>query len=148
MKQKYTDEEVIAPGTVIISAAANCHDISKTIEPVFQECGGSIYYINISQEKFKLGGSAFGQVMNKIGNDVPNVKSASYLKNVFNTLQHLIIEKQIVAGHDIASGGLVTTLLEMCFSNNNIGANIDLTALQETDAIKVLFAENVGVVIQ
>ena len=36
----------------------------------------------------------------------------------------------------------------MCFSNNNIGANIDLTALQETDAIKVLFAENVGVVIQ
>ena len=148
MKQKYPDEEVIAPGTVIISAAANCHDISKTIEPVFQECGGSIYYINISQEKFKLGGSAFGQVMNKIGNDVPNVKSASYLKNVFNTLQHLIIEKQIVAGHDIASGGLVTTLLEMCFSNNNIGANIDLTALQETDAIKVLFAENVGVVIQ
>jgi phosphoribosylformylglycinamidine synthase len=148
MKQKYSDEEVIAPGTVIISAAANCHDISKTIEPVFQEYGGSIYYINISQEKFKLGGSAFGQIMNKIGDDVPNVKSANYLKNVFNTLQQLITEKQIVAGHDIASGGLITTLLEMCFSNNNIGANIDLTALQESDAIKILFAENVGVVIQ
>ena len=35
MKQKYPNEDVIAPGTVIISAAGNCNDITKVIEPVF-----------------------------------------------------------------------------------------------------------------
>ena len=34
MKQKYPDGEVISPGTVIISAAANCNAISKVVEPV------------------------------------------------------------------------------------------------------------------
>jgi phosphoribosylformylglycinamidine synthase len=32
MKQKYPTEEVIAPGTVIISAAGNCIDIQKVVE--------------------------------------------------------------------------------------------------------------------
>jgi phosphoribosylformylglycinamidine synthase len=36
MKQKYPNEEVIAPGTVIISAGGNCTDIRKVVEPVLQ----------------------------------------------------------------------------------------------------------------
>ena len=54
MKQKYPNEEVISPGTVIISAAANCNDITKVVEPVFQKDSGPIYYINLSQDDFKL----------------------------------------------------------------------------------------------
>ncbi|WP_282135609.1 phosphoribosylformylglycinamidine synthase [Seonamhaeicola maritimus] len=148
MKQKYPNEDVISPGTVIISAAANCNDISKVVEPVFNKNGGAIYYINLSQDDFKLGGSSFAQVLNKIGNDAPNVKDASYVKNVFNTIQDLIRNEQIVAGHDVASGGLITTLLELCFSDNNVGAELDLSALNEKDTLKILFAENAGIVIQ
>lgn len=148
MKQKYPNEDVISPGTVIISAAANCNDITKIVEPVFQKDGGSIYYINISQDEFKLGGSSFGQIVNKIGNETPTVKSAAYVTNVFNTLQGLIVDEQIVAGHDVASGGLITTLLELCFANIETGADLDLTDLGEEDCIKMLFAENAAVVIQ
>jgi len=148
MKQKYKDGEVISPGTVIISAAGNCNDIQKVVEPVLQHNGGSIYYINISQDDFKLGGSSFGQILNSIGNDAPTVKSAEYVKNVFNTLQQLIRDEKILAGHDVASGGLITTLLEMCFADVNLGADLDLSALGENDLVKVLFAENSGVVIQ
>ncbi|PNQ72517.1 phosphoribosylformylglycinamidine synthase [Hanstruepera neustonica] len=148
MKQKYPNEEVIAPGTVIISAGANCTDITKVVEPVLQRNGGAIYYINLSQDNFKLGGSSFGQVVNKIGNEAPTVKSADYVKTVFNTIQQLIVDEQIVAGHDVASGGLITTLLEMCFADNNLGAELDITALAENDSFKVLFAENAGLVIQ
>ncbi len=54
----------------------------------------------------------------------------------------------IVAGHDVASGGLITTLLEMCYATNGVGATLDLNALNEADTIKVLFAENSGVVFQ
>ena len=148
MKQKYPNEEVIAPGTVIISAAANCTDITNVIEPVFQKNGGNIYYINISQDNYKLGGSSFSQVVNKIGNETPNVQDVAYVKTVFNTIQKLIKQHQIVAGHDVASGGLITTLLEMCFAINNIGAELDLTCLGEKDSLKMLFAENAGIVIQ
>ncbi|WP_341216996.1 phosphoribosylformylglycinamidine synthase [uncultured Wocania sp.] len=148
MKQKYPNEEVIAPGTVIISAAANCNDITKVIEPVFQKNAGDIYYINLSQDDFKLGGSSFAQILNKIGNETPNVKDASYVKNVFNTIQQLIKDEQIIAGHDVASGGLITTLLEMCFADTNLGAELDLSVLNEKDSFKILFAENSGIVFQ
>ncbi len=148
MKQKYPEGDVIAPGTVIISAAAHCDEISKVIEPVFQKGKGSIYYINISQDSFKLGGSSFAQINNKIGSETPTVKDANYVISVFNTIQKLIKAEKIVAGHDVASGGLITTLLELCFADNNVGAEIDLTALNEKDTFKILFSENSGIVIQ
>ena len=148
MKQKYPNDEVISPGTVIISAAGNCNDITNVVEPVLKRNSGSIYYINISQDTFKLGGSSFAQILNKIGNEAPIVKEASYVKTVFNTIQKLIKDHKIVAGHDVASGGLITTLLEMCFADNNLGAELDLTSLGEKDSFKILFAENAGIVFQ
>ncbi|MDT0621908.1 phosphoribosylformylglycinamidine synthase [Croceitalea vernalis] len=148
MKQKYKDQEVIAPGTVVISAAANCNDLTKVVEPVLQKEGGSIYYVNLSQDDFKLGGSSFGQILNCIGSEAPSIKNAAYFKTAFNTLQQLIRKGHIIAGHDIGSGGLITTLLELCFADNNLGAALDLTGLGEKDSIKALFAENIGVVIQ
>ena len=148
MKQKYKNEEVISPGTVIITAAGHCKDIKKVVEPVLQKDKGSIYYINISQDNFKLGGSSFGQVLNSVGNEAPTVKNASYVATVFNTIQGLILEDQIAAGHDVASGGLITTLLEMCFADSNLGATLNLSNLKEKDTVKVLFSENCGIVIQ
>jgi phosphoribosylformylglycinamidine synthase len=148
MKQKYKDEDVISPGTVIISAAANCNEISKVVEPVLQQNGENIYYINISQDHFKLGGSSFNQVLNTIGNEAPDVKNATFVKNTFNTIQKLIKSDKISAGHDVASGGLITTLLEMCFADINLGADFDISALNEDDSIKVLFSENSGLVFQ
>ncbi|MFT6065454.1 MAG: phosphoribosylformylglycinamidine synthase [Paraglaciecola sp.] len=148
MKQKYKDDDVISPGTVIISAAGNCTEISKVVEPLLQIDGGSIYYINISQDEFKLGGSSFNQTLNAIGNEAPVVKNSAFVKNTFNTIQELIKADKIVAGHDVASGGLITTLLEMCFADVHLGADFDITSLNEEDAIKVLFAENSGIVFQ
>ena len=148
MKQKYKDQEVIAPGTVVISAAANCNDITKVVEPVFQKEGGSIYYINLSKDSFKLGGSSFGQVLNCIGSQAPSIANPGYFKLAFNTIQSLIVDGHILAGHDVGSGGLITTLLELCFATNDLGAALDLTSLGEEDAVKVLFSENIGIVIQ
>ncbi|TDQ08138.1 phosphoribosylformylglycinamidine synthase [Pedobacter metabolipauper] len=148
MKQKYKDDEVIAPGTVIISAAGNCDDIRKVVEPVLVKDGGAIYYINLSNDAYKLGGSSFGQILNRIGTETPDVKDAAQLKNAFNTIQQLIRDGKIQAGHDIGSGGLITTLLELCFADRDLGAAIDLTALGEADSIKLLFSENIGIVFQ
>ena len=148
MKQKYKEGDVLAPGTVIISAAGHCDNITKVVEPVLKKKSGDIYYINLSQDSFKLGGSSFGQILNKVGSEVPTIKDAASFKNTFNTIQGLIKADLISAGHDVASGGLITTLLEMCFADVNLGARLDLSGLKEKDSVKLLFNENCGIVFQ
>lgn len=150
MKQKYPDGDVIAPGTVIISAAGNCVDINKVVEPVFKKNGGSVYYVNFSQDSHRLGGSSFAQICGKIGNNAPDITDAAFFKKAFNAMQQLILDEQIAAGHDIGSGGLITTLLEMCFADNFLGADIDLDAVYEKHGgiAEALFAENAGIVFQ
>ena len=148
MKQRYPDGDVVAPGTVIISAAGHCNQIKQVVEPVLEKEEGDIYYINFSQDSYQLGGSSFAQTLNKIGAVAPDIKDPIFVKNAFNALQEMISKDQIAAGHDIGSGGLITTLLEMCFADLNLGASIDLSALGESDTIKLLFAENAGVVFQ
>lgn len=148
MKQKYKDGDVLSPGTVIISAAGHCDDVSKIVEPVLQKNAGAIYYINLSQDSLKLGGSSFAQILNKIGDEVPTIKDDKKFADAFYNLQGLIKNDMIAAGHDVASGGLITTLLEMCFADQNLGANIDLSALGESDLVKLLFNENSSVVFQ
>ena len=148
MKQKYKDQEVIAPGTVVISAAAHCSDIKKVVEPVLQKDGGHLYYLNFSQDDFKLGGSSFNQTLNAIGSEAPTIKDAAYFKKAFNALQSAIKSGKIQSGHDVGSGGLITTLLELCFADNELGAELNLSGLEEPDLIKLLFAENCGLVFQ
>ncbi len=148
MKQKYRDQEVLAPGTVIISAAAHCSDRRNVVEPVFRPGGGPVYYLSFSGTDFALGGSSFAQVLGKVGKQAPDIRDADHFARAFDTLQELIKKGKVLAGHDVASGGLVTTLLEMCFADGQLGADLDLTAIGEPDTMKLLFAENAGVVFQ
>ena len=148
MKQKYPDGDVLAPGTVIISAAGQCKDVTNIITPVATAQGGDLYYIDFAQDEFHLGGSSFAQSLDKIGNQTPAVQDAAYFKTAFNSLQQLIVEGQITAGHDIGSGGLITTLLEMCFPSTAVGMELDFSALTEKDLVRILFSEKVGVVVQ
>lgn len=148
MKQKYQDKEVISPGTVIISAAGNCVDVRNVVEPVLDKNGGSLYYINLSGDSYKLGGSSFAQILNKIGSETADIKDADQFKKTFDVIQELIKAKKIQAGHDVGSGGLITTLLEMCFADRNLGADIDLSSIGEEDIIRLLFSENISIVFQ
>lgn len=148
MKQKYANKEVIAPGTVIISAAGHCSDIRKIVEPVLKINGGGIYYLNMSGQTHELGGSSFAQIINKVGQKAPSISSAEQFKTSFNLIQQLINDGAILAGHDIGSGGLITTLLEMCFAETETGANLDLSDIGQNDVIRLLFSENVGIVFQ
>jgi phosphoribosylformylglycinamidine synthase len=150
MTQKYPDgEKVLAPGTVIVSAAAEVTDIRKAISPVAQKVDGSSFiYIDLSKDSLKLGGSALAQVVNALGTDCPDVTDTAYFAKAFNAIQQLIEQDLVLAGHDISSGGIITALLEMAFADDNIGLDIDLSVFDENDPVKVLFAENPAVVLQ
>ncbi len=148
MTQKYPKGEVVyAPGTVIISAVAEVSDIRKTISPALEPVVGSqLIYIDFSKDKLKLGGSSLGQVVNLLGKEAPTITDATYFAKAFTVIQKLIQENLILAGHDISSGGLITTVLEMCFPNLSVSVNLTLEL--GNDPVKTLFAENPGVVIQ
>lgn len=148
MTQKYPNGEVVySPGTVIISAVGEVSDIRKTVSPDLKPvAGSSLLYIDFSKDELKLGGSSFAQVVNALGKEVPTINDSRYFKTCFDAIQDLVSREWILAGHDISSGGLITTLLEMCFPSNEAGMNVSLT--DTNDIIKTLFSENPGIVIQ
>jgi len=149
MTQKYGDEKVYAPGTVIISAVAEVTDVRKIVSPVLvNNQRSTLYYIDFSFDAFKLGGSAFAQSQNRLGDETPTVRDTEYFVLAFNTIQELVERELILSGHDISAGGMITTLLEMNFGNETGGMEINLDKLTEKDLIKILFSENPGIIIQ
>ena len=149
MTQKYGDDKVYSPGTVIISAAAEVKNIRKIVSPVLAYIKGTyLYYVDFSFDSFKLGGSAFAQTHSKIGDEAPSVTDTEYFKNAFAAIQELASRGLILAGHDISAGGMITTMLEMCFANPQGGIEAHLDKIRHADLIKILFSENPGVIIQ
>ena len=151
MTQKYGDEKVFAPGTVIISAAGEVTDVRKVVSPVLQPGRSRLYYIDFSGTPLALGGSALAQTLNRIGSQTPSVADPAQFVKTFNAVQRLVKRGSLMAAHDVSAGGLITTLLEMTFANTTGGINFTTDAFVaqgETDLVKILFAENPALVIQ
>jgi phosphoribosylformylglycinamidine synthase len=133
-----------------VSAGGEVSDIKKVVSPVLvNDKNASLYHIDFSFDEQRLGGSAFAQSLGKVGDDVPTVKNAEYFADAFMAVQQMIEKGWILAGHDISAGGLITTLLEMCFANTKGGMHINLHDIcKDGDIVKALFAENPGVVVE
>ncbi len=150
MVQKYpSGDKVYAPGTVIISAGGEVSDIKKVVETALKPIKNSrIIYINIFKDNFELAGSAFAQSVNQLGENASECKDISHFIKVFETVQQFIKDGRILAGHDIGSGGMITSLLEMCFPHNSWGMDLDFTTIPDDDLVKILFSEQPGLLLQ
>ena len=150
LSQQYPNgDKIISPGTVIVSAGGEVSDVRKVVSPVMvNDKNSSLYHIDFSFDTQRLGGSAFAQSLGKVGDDVPTVANAEYFADCFEAVQELVNRGWIMAGHDISAGGLITTLLEMTFANTHGGMHVNLHDIADDDIVKLLFAENPGVVIQ
>ena len=150
LTQQYPNgEKIVSPGTVIVTSGGEVSDVRKVVSPVLvNDKNSSLYHIDFSFDEQKLGGSAFAQSLGKVGDDVPTVKNPEYFVDAFNAVQEMIKKDWIMAGHDISAGGLITTLLEMCFANKEGGIHVNLHDLAGDDVVKMLMAENPGVVVQ
>lgn len=152
MTQKYGDDKVYAPGTVIISAAGETGDVRKAVSPVVANKKNTrLIYVDFSSAALAMGGSALYQSMGRIGSHVPTVSDVERFKSTFDAIQRLVRRRSILAMHDVSAGGLLTTLLEMTFANTKGGLKINLDGFKdfgEKDIVKMLFAENPAVVIQ
>jgi phosphoribosylformylglycinamidine synthase len=82
--------EVIAPGTVVFQQV-EIVPILESSGTCFTRDGGSIYYINLSQDDFKLGGSSFTNT-EYYWKSANRLKSCIF-KRAFNTIQELILKQ-------------------------------------------------------
>ena len=149
MTQKYPDgKKVFSPGTVIISSVGEVSDIRKTVLPALDTngVGDSLVHIDFAGGKSHLGGSSFAQSKNKIGSKSPDVE-AGLLTKSFVKVQELVKAGKIKGGHDISSGGMITSLLEMCFPNESGGMSLDFSS-DEEDLTNILFSEKPGIIVQ
>ena len=149
MTQKYKDDVVYSPGTVIISAGASVTDLKKVVEPVLQpNFDSTLIYVDMSDGAFNLGGSSFAQVIGKVGSSAPTISDSGRFGSTFNMIQALIEEGKIVAGHDVSAGGMITALLEMTFSQIDLGIAADLKGIKGIDDIATFFSEQPALLIQ
>ncbi len=150
MTQKYPDgSKVLSPGTVIISAMAEVSEVKEILSPVLRlDPKYPVYHIDFSFAPLALGGSALAQALGQLGDETPYIAEPEYFREAFAAVQEALRRGILVAGHDISGGGLITALLELCFSHTEGGLSVDLSAFPESDWGKLLFAENPGVLVQ
>ncbi len=150
MTQKYPDgQKVLAPGSLLVSSVAEITDFRKAVTPVIKKGADSVlFYVDLTGTALTLGGSSFAQTRSMLGATAPDIASPQAFVNAFTAVQSLIDESLVLAGHDVSSGGLITTLLELCFANREGGLEADLSILGESDPVKLLLSENPAWVLQ
>ena len=144
-QDKLRNEIIKSPGTLVISGYTSCQDIRKKVTPDFKKHGNQVYYINLSNNKYRLGCSILYQEYNQLGEDYPDFENIDLFKFIFNKIQDLVDKNIILSGHDVSDGGFITALMEMCFAGNVGfigGIKIDVTHE------KFLFAEELGIIFE
>ena len=142
------NEVVKAPGELTLTCYVTCPDITKTVNPDLKCPGNSkLLLIDLGNGKNRLGGSAFAQVYNQVGDVSPDVDDFKLLKKAVEATQDLIDQRLILAGHDRSDGGLAVTLMEMAFAGN-CSIDVKLPNPANSSEFEVLFSEEVGFVIE
>lgn len=147
MAARCGEEIVKAPGELTLTCYVTCPDITKTVTPDLKcpEKGSKLLYVDLGHGKTRLGGTALAQVYSQVGNESADVDDFGTVKKAIDVTQDLIDKRTILAGHDRSDGGLVVTLLEMCFAGN---VAIDVTLPQNGNNFEVLFNEEGGFVVE
>jgi len=149
MTMNYSDgSSVRAPGTVVVTAVAQCADVRKCVTPDLKPLNGSLLlYLDLSNSRENhLGGSSFAQSLAQLGKRVPEVFSPEEFSKGFDFVQSLVKAGKLLAGHDVSSGGLISALCEMAFAGD-IGFDCSIDGAQSA-IIPKLFCEKPGVILQ
>jgi phosphoribosylformylglycinamidine synthase len=147
--QAGVDRSVVAPVSLIVSAFARVGDVRRTLTPVLRKDLGpsSLWLIDLSGGKARLGGSVLAQVHGQLGAQPPDLDDPKWLLGFSKALPKLRAAGVLLAYHDRSDGGLLVTLLEMAFAGH-CGLTVDAATSGKSATLANLFAEEPGVVVQ
>lgn len=172
MKSQWKKEEqlhvVSSPLSVIITAFGNVKDARLNLTPrLFPESitGGEtcLILLDLACGWQRLGASCIAQVYNSVGTIGPDLVNVSLFKSFWNFMQDpqcRSLENPLLwAYHDRSDGGLVSTILEMCFAGH-MGVEVDLSSYihqrvggtgvptKQKTVFSAMFNEELGGVVQ
>ena len=149
MKTKWSDDgnelQVTSPLSGVVTAMAPVDDVRVCATPELNiEEETSLFLIKLN-DKNRMAGSIFSEVTESKYKDTPDIDSVDDFKSMFTCIQEMISNQTILSIHDISDGGLITSLLEMCFTKK-VGMRLDLSGIDNIN--EQLFSEESGFVIQ
>ncbi|MBI1890627.1 MAG: phosphoribosylformylglycinamidine synthase [Burkholderiales bacterium] len=166
------DKSVTAPVSLIVSSFAPVTDVRKALTPQIRKDAGEtvLIAIDLGRGKNRIGASALTQVMQQIGDEVPDVDNPQDVKTFFAAIQQLNNERKLLAYHDRSDGGLFAALCEMAFAGRTgLSLNVDILVMEGEHAfdsgevknwtmqiaerrnemtLRALFNEELGAIIQ
>ena len=104
----------------------------------------SLVLVDLSGGHARLGGSTLAQTFKQLGDASPDCDTA-LVKCAFLATQRLLRERVLLAGHDRSDGGVLTTVLEMCFGGD---CGCVMEATTENSVMEYLFNEELGLVVE
>jgi phosphoribosylformylglycinamidine synthase len=122
----------VVPPTAVVLGIGIVKDINKCTTTDLKDEGDILY--QIGDTGTEMGGSEYYALRKGSSPDVPDV-SRSLLKRSVEGVVKAIEKGQIVACHDISTGGLAITLAEMCMGGD-IGAKVDIKGIAKKKAKK------------
>jgi phosphoribosylformylglycinamidine synthase len=180
MRTQWQDQgeqkKVTSPVSLIVSAFATLADVRGTLTPQLdaQEADTTLVLIDLGQGRNRMGGSILAQVLDQVGDSVPDLDDPQLLVRLVNAVNALRAAGQVLAYHDRSDGGLFAAACEMAFAGNvGVALNVDLLvtegdgisdsradfgdaknwaaqvgARREELTLKALFNEELGVLLQ
>ena len=158
-RQDGSNSSVISPMSVIITAFGPVTDARLSLTPLLLPASmigeSSLVFLDLGCGMQRMGGTCVAQVYNEIGNQGADVVDAEIIKSFWKVIQdpqaRNIDNPLVWAYHDRSDGGLITTILEMCFAGH-VGCNVDLgtylSSSPNSSSFSALFNEELGAVVQ
>jgi phosphoribosylformylglycinamidine synthase len=117
--------------TLLVTAIGIIPDVRKTVSMELKHPGNSIYLVGKTYPE--LGGSAYYQTKDVLGNSVPQVRLEK-AKKTMDKITEAIDNGYLRACHDLSEGGLAVAAAEMAFSSG-FGLELDLGKVSRTKEV-------------
>ena len=108
--------QVASPLSGVVSAMAPVDDVTISATPEIESDMNTSFLLIKLNDKTRLSGSIFSEVTETSYTETPDIDNVDDFRTMFTFIQEMISNHQISAIHDISDGGLITTVLEMCFT--------------------------------
>lgn len=108
-----------------------------------------LIYVPFDQCKFRLGSSLLAEKTGQAGGKAPDMYDPDYFIDCYEVIRELAEDGVVIAGATVGDGGLLTAAQKMC---GECGISLDISGIKaaynETDIVRILFADVPGVLIQ
>ena len=121
-------KKVTSPVSLVVTAFATLGDVRSTLTPQLEATQDTtLVLIDLGKGRHRMGGSILAQVLDQVGDDVPDLDDPKDLVNLVNAVNALRAQGRILAYHDRSDGGLFAAACEMAFAGHvGVSLNVDL----------------------